>query len=368
MAKITKKARLTVNIPSSNTPPSEFRIFKRGVNPTSKGDFLFDDEAAKLVMAAYRKAGTDIMLDLEHLSLDSEGENYDPDAYGWCKLEVRNGELWAVAVTWTEEGAARLQSKKSRYISPAFHFLTESGRVTEIYNIAICAVPATYETPALVAASKRVGKKIGTLTVEVDDMDIKKILAALGLKEDATLEEVLAAIKALTDGGGDEAAADDEEAADDAEPDGDESDDEDAATARTAAAIKDLPPGVQAELLAAVTQNKAMQARLAKLEKQTTNSARDTLIAANIDKLPKGLESWAKEQTVETLSAYFAKASPVRKEAKTAPARDSNTDEVKLTPEDLKVAKLTGAKPEDMLKQKKALAANRKQEQAIEAN
>ncbi len=360
-----KQARITLSSVATSTPPTEFRIFKRGVNPTSKGDFVFDDEAAKLVMAAYRKAGTDIMLDLEHLSLDSDGENYDPDAYGWCKLEVRNGELWAVAVTWTEEGAARLRSKKSRYISPAFHFLTDSGRVTEIYNIAICAVPATYETPALVAASKRVGKKIGTLTVEVEKMDIKAILAALGLKEDATTEDALAAIKALTDGegepDGDETTADDEDETDDGE---------DASTSRVASAVKGLPPKAQAEILAAVASNKVLNARLAKLEKETANSARDALIAANVDKLPKELEGWANEQSVKTLSTYFAKATPVRKDAATPPkhiAGGGSTGEVTLTPEDLKVAKLTGQTPEAFLADKKKVIEKRKQQEATEA-
>lgn len=360
-----KQARIMLSAVATNTPPTEFRIFKRGVNPTSKGDFLFDDEAAKLVMAAYRKAGTDIMLDLEHLSLDSDSNNYDPSAYGWCKLEVRNGELWAVAVTWTDEGAERLRSRKSRYISPAFRFLTDNGRVTEIYNIAICAVPATYETPALVAASKRVGEKIGILTVEVENMDIKKILAALGLSEDATEADVLEAIKALTDG--DDTPADDAETDDD--PEGDD-DGEDTATTRVAAAVKGLPPKAQAEILAAVASNKVLNARLAKLEKQTANSARDALIAANVDKLPKGLEKWASTQTVETLSTYFASATPVRKDAATPPkhiAGGGSSGEVTLTPEDLKVAKLTGQTPEAFLADKKKVIEKRKQQEATDA-
>ncbi len=358
MAHKKKTARVTLTIDATD-PPKEFRIFRKGMNKTSKGDFLFDDEAAKSVMAEYRQHGVDIMIDLEHLSLDSEGTNYDPSAYGWCKLELRGGELWAVNVSWTTAGAQRLRKKESRYISPAFHYLTDNGRITEIYNIAICAVPATYETPALVAASKRVGKQIGTLTIEVGKMDIKKILALLGLDEDATLEDVLEAIKALQDGDG-SGEAEGETTEGDTEEEEASDDDEDE-TATTAAAIKDLDPKVQAQILASISGSKEMKARLAKLEKDQTQNARRALIAANADKLPKSLEKWADKQTVETLSEYFKLAVPVRKDAKTEPKRGGKTatgegddgGEVELSKADLKVAKLTGSTAEEMLKLKK---------------
>lgn len=372
LARLTlKKAKLSLVLPTSNEPPSEFRIFRKGVNKTSKGDFLFDDDAARQVMAAYRKHGVDVMIDLEHLSLDSESNNYDPSAYGWCKLELRGGELWAVGVTWTTAGAKRLRDKESRYISPAFHYLTENGRVTEIYNIAICAVPATYETPALVAASKRVGKQLGTLTIEVGKMDIKKILAALQLGEDATLEDVLNAIKALKDGDGgggsdDEENADDDEPADDDEETSEDDDDEEA----TADSLKDLPPKVQAKILASLGKSKALTERIAKLEKKHGASARDALITANADKLPKSLEKWARKQTAETLAEYFKDAVPVKKEPKTPPKHESTgggSIDVKLTPEDRKVCRLTGTKEEDFLKEKKRLADKRKSDAEIAA-
>jgi phage I-like protein len=362
-----KKARLTIDL-GNGEPPREFRVFKRGMNKTTKGDFVFDDDAAKLVMGEYRKHGVDVMIDLEHLSLDSEGNNYDPSAYGWCKLELRGGELWATNVSWTEAGAARLRKRESRYISPAFHYLADNGRITEIYNIAICAVPATYETPALVAASKRVGKQIGTLTIEVTKMDVKKIIELLGLGEDATLEDILNAIKALQDGeeGGDseEETADDADAKEEKEEATD--DEEDAAMA---AALKDLPPKVQAKLLAASAGKKVIEARLAKLEKDHKRSAVEALIAANVDKLPKGLEAWARSMDVETLSVYFKNAPAVDKKGSTEPKRgkaattkggkvssESDDEDVELTPEDIRVAKLSNTSRDEFLKMKKLRA------------
>lgn len=138
--------------------PTEIRLFAAGVNQTEKGPYLFDAEAARRVMAHYMARGVDVQIDLEHLSTDDEAPNYDPDARGWAKLELRNGELWAVAISWTADGAARVAEKRQRYVSPYFGWEeAEDGqrRVVELVNFAICANPATHDTPALVAASKR---------------------------------------------------------------------------------------------------------------------------------------------------------------------------------------------------------------------
>lgn len=134
--------------------PAAFRLFKAGENTTTKGVFIFDEEAARSVMAAATEHGVDCMLDLEHLSLDQESNAYDPDARAWFQLEVRDGELWAVNVRWTEDGARRLKERTQRYISPAFS-VDDEGRVTEIVNVALVAMPATHGTPALVAAANR---------------------------------------------------------------------------------------------------------------------------------------------------------------------------------------------------------------------
>lgn len=106
-------------------------------------------------MAVYTRAGVDLPIDLEHESLDIPLRSDSRDARGWFKLEIRNGELWAVNVRWTPDGARRLSEKTQRYISPAF-YTDEEGRVVELINVALCAMPATYEAPPLVASKGRI--------------------------------------------------------------------------------------------------------------------------------------------------------------------------------------------------------------------
>lgn len=136
--------------------PTRFRIFSAGMNETSKGPVLFDKEAAAMVMGQYAKEGVDIMIDLEHQSLDADDRSRPdaPDARGWLKLNVTSeGELWAESVTWTADGKERVLGKKQRYISPVVA-TDKNDRARYILNVALVAAPATHNAQALIAASK----------------------------------------------------------------------------------------------------------------------------------------------------------------------------------------------------------------------
>ncbi len=198
--------RLAIVLGDGNTPPTEFRLFVKGWNDTENGRFLFDDVAAESVMAAYAKWGVDVAIDLEHQMLES-GIAPDPtakDARGWCRLELRaDGSLWAVAVTWTPDGAARLTDKRQRYVSPAFGVDPETSRVTQIVNVAITSIPATHDTPALVAAS--------ATGAAMDPDQVKAALDAITAGDDAKCADILKGLIASAASG--EAATDPNEPA-----------------------------------------------------------------------------------------------------------------------------------------------------------
>ena len=140
-------------------------------------------------MAAHAKWGVDLAIDLEHQMLD--GSTSDPtarDARGWFRLELRpDGSLWATNVTWTPDGLQRLAEKRQRYVSPAFGVDPETSRITSIINVALVAIPATHETPALVAASARGD---GMLSAEI----LKSALDALMAGDEAACMDILKGI------------------------------------------------------------------------------------------------------------------------------------------------------------------------------
>ncbi len=157
------------------TLPSEFLVFRKGPNPSSKGTAIFDDAAARSVLAKYRAQNTDLIVDLEHESLGPAVRADSRDARGWFKLELRAGALYAVGVKWTEDGARRLRTKSQRYTSPAFYQDPETFRILELVNIGLVAMPATFGAQPLVAASRYGARNSTTVSVRLS-RDERRIL------------------------------------------------------------------------------------------------------------------------------------------------------------------------------------------------
>lgn len=175
-------------------PPTEFRIFKAGVNKTRKGAFLFEEADAKAVMAKASEFGADYSIDFGHsmFSFISAGDPAEQNkAAGWFRAELRSGELWATDVTWTPLATQKLKDREYRYTSPTFN-RTEDSHISELLNVALTGIPATNGLKPLVAAANPPAPPLPP----GDAMD-PKLLALLGLAAAATLPEVLAAIEAL---------------------------------------------------------------------------------------------------------------------------------------------------------------------------
>lgn len=165
----------------AKAPPSEFRIFKRGVNASVKGEFLFDDQAAELVMAAFAEHGVELTIDYDHHTLLT-GSGVQAISAGWFGLELRDGELWACNVRWTPKATAHLQAGEYRYMSPLFNSDMQTGRIEKVLDVALTNTPALFDIDALVAASAH------THTTE-DPMDeeLKKALARIAELERQTV-------------------------------------------------------------------------------------------------------------------------------------------------------------------------------------
>lgn len=127
------------------TPVTEFRILALGPNMTSHGPtFLTRANAAKIARVF---EGREMMIDLEHLSVDPKAEGYDPDARGYCRVEYREGEgLFACDVRWTEDGTRRIREDLQRYISPVM-FTNRFGVIHRMLNLALTSLPAMYYPP-----------------------------------------------------------------------------------------------------------------------------------------------------------------------------------------------------------------------------
>lgn len=316
------------------SPPVEFRLFRRGVNETSKGSFIFDDQAAANVLAHTQKHGTRIMLDLEHLSVDQESRAYDPDPRGWCSLEVRNGELWAVGTEWLADGERRLRDKLQPYVSPTFDTDAE-GRVTRIYNIAMTAMPATFAPAALVAASQRI--KLSGDAQRMDPELVKKAMEALAADDAEAIKTVLQDVLAAAASGGQKPA--------DAPPDPSVDQmmaEAEAATPEQALSVikawkKTALEASAAATAAALSERKSLAGKLVTLGAETPATA----YVGEGD--AKRLADRLLNEPIESLRARVTALSAAKKSSATPPVKPAVGETVEFSPRDIEGARKLSA-------------------------
>lgn len=205
--KRSRKTRLAVNASQEPTlrsesidPPTEHLLFKRGLNKTSKGTFLFDDVAATEVMKRANEWGNDFHGDWHHDSIERKPGDPPADATVWFNLEVRDGALYATRMRWEDSAAQRLRKKKFRYFSNVFlheplskdeqkKYGRDVERVVEYINLGLTNDPAANRIAPLVAASRR------TAPAPQETPKMERLLALLGLTKSATEEEAIAALE-----------------------------------------------------------------------------------------------------------------------------------------------------------------------------
>lgn len=124
---------------------------------TTKGTFLFDGAAAKMVMddwAAWtgglsQKGSSDYEHDQTrenipgHMKLDSAA--YD--------LDLHRGALWAVNINWTALASEMILKGEKRFTSPWWLYQKADKRICRFINFGLVSLPATIAQPEIMAAA-----------------------------------------------------------------------------------------------------------------------------------------------------------------------------------------------------------------------
>lgn len=171
---------MTLAIPlTGKDPPTEFRLFRAGENKSRKGTFVFDEEAAKRVMADFELHGLDCLnFDYEHGQLRG-ATTEDRRSAGTFRPEVRQGpELWITKADWTKKAHEGISNKEWLYFSPAFDYDADR-RITRLINCALTNLPALDDIPTLTAAS-HLSAVLQESFEDIQDMIRKAINARLG--------------------------------------------------------------------------------------------------------------------------------------------------------------------------------------------
>lgn len=159
-------------------------------------EFVFDEAAAKAIMNAFKNAAENpawpgVLVDEEHYSLDPSKSSA---AMAWAKdiRQEKDGSIWT-RWEFTPKGRELWESKTLLNRSPAFA-CAHSGK--EYRPFALKSIGMT-NTPHFGELSTLAAARAAEVKNNKGEIHMKKLMAELGLAEDATEDAALAALKAL---------------------------------------------------------------------------------------------------------------------------------------------------------------------------
>jgi len=157
-----------------------------GRGPYHAGDVVSLEKIAANTRAYH--GATEILIDYEHQSINSQKNGQPAPAAGWIKeVQARPDGLYG-RVEWTDKAAHSIKSREYRYLSPVY-FYSKAGQVLALQHAGLTNIPNLHM--AEVAAHSFFSAKTS------NEVSMKHILAALGLAEGASETDALTAINSL---------------------------------------------------------------------------------------------------------------------------------------------------------------------------
>jgi len=310
--------------------PEWILLFKEGWNEIYReGKFLVDRRAYDILAKKVTGRGNDIVFDYEHQTL----KNMKAPAAGWLKeLRYNDGIGIMARIDWTDEATQYIMKKEYRYFSPVFSVREPDKRVIDIHSVALTNAPKTNHLTPLLA-------KLGAnFPEEETTMDLKKLIAKLGLADDASEDDVLTTIAGLKD----------------KKPETKE------VIAKDVLDALDLKEGDTSQVVASIHALKqtekgmVSQADFEKLQKQLVKKDADEVVAKALadGKITPDQKEWAgkyAEGDLEGFKLFVAKA-PVVIPIEKLPGKEAKVDKSILDEATKAIAKMMDVGAEDIKK------------------
>lgn len=177
-------------------PAGVFRATDGSGRPADAPHWKIDAAiAARLVSRVAAKANP-LVIDYEHQTLLAEKNGQPAPAAGWfagSALAWNEGEGLFATAQWTERAAAMVVAGEYKFISPVFEYDRTSGEVLDIRMAALTNNPGLSGMAAVALTALNLSTKEASPVNET----LKKLLAAVGLADDASEADALAAVAAL---------------------------------------------------------------------------------------------------------------------------------------------------------------------------
>lgn len=172
---------LNVELPAGEVP-EWVELLPAGEHLEGRDGRTWRNQNPQSVVDQFATRGLDLVIDWEHASEHRAPKGEDAPAAAWVKkLELRDGAVWGL-VEWTEKAANQLQRKEYRYLSPVFLFTRDERQVVRLTSAGLTNQPNL----ALKALNQQEPQEESTVW--------KELLKRLGLPEDATEAQAIAAL------------------------------------------------------------------------------------------------------------------------------------------------------------------------------
>jgi phage I-like protein len=201
---------------SSSAPPQWVMLIPAGEfsGRDGRGPFRLADPARVIAATDALGLTAGVPIDYDHATDFAAPKGRPAPAAGWIReLAERDGALWG-RVEWTPHGAKAITSREYRYISPVFQY-SPDGAVTRLLRAGLTNNPNLYLTAISAravagmgapGAEVQHGRRAGTTAGaelgqggEAMDTLLQQLCEMLGLGDDSSPEEVLAAVRALNE-------------------------------------------------------------------------------------------------------------------------------------------------------------------------
>lgn len=337
-------ADLAGNVPTEIqlTPAGTFKA-KDG-RPVGLSGWVLSNENAQAVVQLANSQSDAFVIDFEHQTLYAKQNGMPAPAAGWfSNLEYREGlGLFATQIEWTDSAALAIQNKEYRYISPVLSYDKKTGEVTKIHMAALTNNPALDNMKDLCAlAADYFSLPIEALSVDLDEL-LERLRYLFNLPTLATIDEIKAQLdklKTLLDAQPQETAA--------------------ASSILTILESKKMPETktetVDLSQHVPVEAVLELQKEIAALNGRINQNAVDDLVKVGLSdgRITPALADWAKGQSIEALSAYLEKATPIAALSGTQTGgNEPEKPAPKLSPEEIAVCSAMGLTADQFIETK----------------
>lgn len=268
--------------------------------PTDVEAWYVTDTNGADVVALANSQKNPLPIDYEHQILHSQQNGKEAPSAGWMEYLYFNPQGIFADVRWTDKAAEYIKNGEYRYISAVFAYDT-NGYVRKIFHAALTNNPALDGMDEVMVAASVQLLNQQKEKPEMDKKLVEALCALFALKADASEAEITEKVTALSAAKGNSQVAVLDVYTKLAEK-------EQSVAALTAQVGKPDPAK-----FVPVEQVAALQADFNKLKLSIDNDKKSALIEAALSqgKLAPALKEWAASLSIEALTGYLDKATPI---------------------------------------------------------